>query len=268
MDADGKNKKMLMNEPGMYNRPSWSPDGEHVVFEYYESETRPMARHFFVVDKNGNNLTEITKSLPIDGSYIFIFDYDWSQDGTSIFFRAGTSQTFNVYKASLDGSLKVMATSTGLIIDWWNGTSFQTHENGRSLTWLRSDGSQSTLEVCQIGELGHEVGLGTSHKRSSSGNLVFGSSCSPSSGWMLYWANPDGTITDKLLDSPISGNNLHLFHMTWSPDDRFIAFVAIDDSPDFTDTLYVLDIAQARKDPSVEPLKMIGSYAPSWQPIP
>jgi TolB protein len=268
MDADGKNKKMLMNEPGVYLRPSWSPDGERIVFEYYESEARPMARHLFVVDKNGNHLTEMTGSLPIDGSDIFLFDYYWSQDGMSIFFTAGTSETFDIYKVGLDGSPTVMTKSTRPIIDWWNGITLQTNENGRSLNWLRSDGSKSTLEVCPNGDLGHDRGLGVVAQRSYSGNLVFGSSCSEDSGWMLYWANPDGTVTDKLLNSPISSDTVTLFSMTWSADDRFIAFVAVDDSPDLTDILYIFDIAQARKDPSVEPLKMTGSYGPSWQPTP
>jgi TolB protein len=271
MDADGKNKIVLMNEPGVYLRPSWSADGEHVAFEHFESNYESKATtipHLFVVDKNGNNLAEITGPRGRDGSAPFFLDYYWSQDGKSIFFMAGTRETIDIYKASLDGSLTVMTKSKRFIIDWWHGITLQTNENGRSLNWLRPDGSKSTLEVCPNGDLWHDQVLGVDYKRSYSGNLVFGSSCSPSSGWMLYWANPDGTITDKLLNSPISGDNITLFHMTWSPDDQFIAFVAMDDSPDLTDTLYVLDIVQARKDPSVQPLKMTGSYGPSWQPTP
>jgi hypothetical protein len=86
---------------------------------------------------------------------------------------------------------------------------------------------------------------------------------------MLYWANADGTLTNKLLNSPIASDKDNIFNMTWSADDRFVAFTLLDtDASDPMNTLYVLDIEQARTNPLVEPLKMEASYAPSWQPGP
>jgi Tol biopolymer transport system component len=71
------------------------------------------------------------------------------------------------------------------------------------------------------------------------------------------------------MDSLIPVRNDILFNIAWSPDDHFLAFVSLDsDSSNVTSTLYVLDVEQARNDPSVEPLKMEESYSPSWQPKP
>ncbi|HSK87781.1 MAG TPA: zf-HC2 domain-containing protein, partial [Anaerolineales bacterium] len=262
LDIHEKTSTALTKEPGAYLRPYWSPDGEHIAFVYYESEATSQARHLFVVDKSGNDLTELTESLRIDETYTFLWlNYYWSQDGTSIFFtteRTGSRET-TVYEAGLDGSLSIIASVTSGFVDWWDGTTLQQEGNSGTLTWLHSNGSQATLDLCQSGEAAVAA-----YKRSSHGNLVFGANCSLA-GWMLYWANPEGTITNKLLNSPISST---LFSMTWSPDDHFLAFVAMNlDPSNVTQTLYVLDVEQARKDPSIQPLKMESGSDPAWQPV-
>jgi hypothetical protein len=138
------------------------------------------------------------------------------------------------------------------------------------LTWLRADGSQSTLDICEENDqISSDQIVGIGYKRSNAGSLVVGSNCSASDGWMLYWANPDGTIANKLLNSPIGRDKDNIFNMTWSPDDHFIALVVTDFDPsNGNGTLYILDVEQARNDPFVEPLKMEESYSPSWQPKP
>jgi Tol biopolymer transport system component len=264
LNVNDKTSTLLTNEPGRYLSPSWSPDGEHIAFLYYESETRPLARHLFVVDKDGNNLTELTESLGIDETGISLdLNYFWSQDGTSVFFTAASTPETTVYQAGLDGSLTVMAKVSGQsLVDWWDGTTLLQEEDFRTLTWLRSDGSQATLELCPSSD---QVS-GLAHKRSDNGNLFFGTNCS-ATGWMFYWANPDGSTTDQLLNLGIPARNESLLKTTWSPDDRFIAFNTMDDSPAVTFTLYIVDAAKAREDPSTQPLKMTRSFGLSWQPV-
>lgn len=265
MDINDKTSSAVTNESGVYLRPAWSPDGEHIAFIYSGSESSSLPPRLFVIDKNGNHLTELTASLQIDES-LSILHYSWSREGTSIIFTAKDvrSGENTVYQASPDGSLTAMTSvASSFIVDWWDGTTLQQGENARTLIWLRPDGSETTLDLCQS----NDQVLGSTSERSYNGNLVFGANCS-ASGWMLYWANPDGTIANQLLDSPVSSNKENLFNMTWSPDDRFIAFVAMSlDPSDVTHTLYVLDVEQARNDPSIQPLKMEASYGPSWQPV-
>lgn len=268
LNLQEKTSLVLTSDPGAYLLPSWSPDGEHIVFLNYESESRPLIRHLFVIDKNGNNLAELTEPLRIEETNTSLaFQYHWSRDGASVFFEARSvaPQTPNstVYEASLDGSLTIKTQSEGFVIDWWEGTTLQQEQNARTLTWLRPDGSQSALEVCP----GTEQPLGTTFKRSKQGSLLFGANCS-ATGWKLYWANPDGTSTSKLTEGTIPARDDGLYAITWSPDDRFIAFLSMDsDSSTFVHTLYILDVEQARNDPSVPPLKMVESYGPAWQPV-
>jgi Tol biopolymer transport system component len=263
LDIDERTSTALTNEPGQYILPSWSPDGEHIAFISTPSDRS--FQQIFVVDKYGNDLAHLTETLTT--SEIFVFgDYSWSQDGISITFSThshGQGGYSSAYEASLDGSLTVLARTDTLMVDWWNGTALQHDPDGKILTWLRSDSSQSALNLCQ----GDDQIRGIAYRRSQDGNLAFGSNCS-GSGWMFYWANSDGTIIHQLLDAPISGDEDSLFNLTWSPDDQYLAFIGLDTaSPDVTETLYVLDVAKAREDPSTQPLKMMHSFGISWQPI-
>jgi len=71
-----------------------------------------------------------------------------------------------------------------------------------------------------------------------------------------------------LLNSPTSTEHENLFYLTWSPDDQYLAFVNLDTtSPDVTETLYVLDVAKAREDPSIQPVIIPNGFGPSWQPV-
>jgi hypothetical protein len=85
---------------------------------------------------------------------------------------------------------------------------------------------------------------------------------------MLYWSNPDGTTIKQLPKLPIPLEEDILFHLTWSPDDRYLALVGVDTDPPYvTGTLYVLDVPKAREDASIQPVKITGG-SPSWQPGP
>ncbi len=264
LDISNKSSTMLTREPGNYILPSWSPAGKHVAFV---GDTDRIYRDLFLVDIDGTQLIRLTENL--QAGEVFLFDYDWSEDGTSLFLTTSRNEQSRthistVYEAHMDGSLSLAAEVTDrLIVDWWNGVAVLQQEEPR-LSWLRLDGSTSPLDVCQAGS--HK--LGTAHKRSQSGDMAFASNCSDS-GWMLFWANSDGTTTDQLLDFPVAGEEEILFQLNWSPDDRYLAFVSSSiAAAEVTSTLYVLDVEKAREDPSIQPLKMTNSSGLSWQPSP
>ncbi len=71
MDADGKDKRLLKNEGGVF--PSWSPDGKRIVYAYGQ---------IYVMDADGRNSEQLThdvgfKRMP-----------SWSPDGRSIAYMA------------------------------------------------------------------------------------------------------------------------------------------------------------------------------------
>jgi len=261
MAIDGDNITTLTNEPDEYYLPSWSPDGNYVAFV---TDTGRAPKNLFIVDSDGNHLTEVTKDL--NPGEVFSFDYEWSPDDSSLFFPTNK----NLYRYTADGIVAVITGDVdNQIIDWWNGGAIRVELGEERLNWIRSDGSQSTLALCE--EIGSRFGIGPMlaivDKQSKRGNLVFGMNCS-TIGWKFYWANSDGTIIHPLLSSPLALGNASVSNLSWSADDRYLTFVSLDmDSPDFNETLYVLDIAKAQDDPSAQPLKMTSSFGASWQPI-
>ena len=267
IDITDKSIKTLTSEPGQYLQPSWSPDGRYIAFT---SDPGRIPQDLFVIGTDGNGLTKLTEDLP-SGEF-FLFDFEWSQDGTSLFFTTNRNHqvfqkatyTSTVYEARMDGSVAIAAQVTDRrILHWWNGvTLLDNAEN--NLVWLRADGSESKLELCPS----DAETLAVAHERSHTGNLVVGFYCS-TSGWMLYWSNSDGMTIEQLPKLPIPLDEDILFHLTWSPDDQYLAFVGVDTDPPYvTGTLYVLDVATAREDASIQPVKIMGGVSPSWQPMP
>ncbi len=272
MDADGKNKIQLGQTPDIYGAPSWSPDGEHIAFSLVEPGEDRDKDHIYIIDAEGNKLTNVTNLLPED-EVLMSWNFPWAADGGSIFFVAGRyawenyNSRYAVYEASLDGNTltEIFATSDR-IDDWWDGTAFIQGFNGpQSLVWVRSDGTISTLkpfENCQTRDT-----MGSTSRRSSNGSLLFAAHCNDGDLW-LYWANPDGSIAKQLLESPIFAKGGSLVDISWSPDDAFIAFTVA--FPDKTE-MYVLNVNDAINNPSIQPEKyVVGgpgfiSYNISWQ---
>jgi hypothetical protein len=129
--------------------------------------------------------------------------------------------------------------------------------------WTRSDGSDSQVELCKKSS----DMRGMAFERSHTGNLVFGFDCMPD-GWMLYWIPPEATTAEPLLDRIVPYQQDSLFGLNFSSDERHIAFVTLDStSVDLTETLYIVDVAKAREDPSTQPLRLENSFGQDWQPI-
>ncbi|NOT02986.1 MAG: hypothetical protein HOP27_00140 [Anaerolineales bacterium] len=288
IDANGENKKPLVNEAGKYSSPSWSPDGKQIAFIVFENSVT----RIYSTDADGNNLTNVTKILPSDET-LYPVNYSWSRDGQSISFIAsnwnsllggggsGENYKWTAYEASLDGNTLITnAKADSQIGGYWDGTYFLSGSaivsSSPAFTWVRSDGTITTanpIENCH-NLLDSNTGGYSSYKQSSNGNVVIGAYCPNGDKW-LFWANSTGTVR-SLLNSPIhvegtTSNAMHLWapsDFIWSPDDKYIAFNIF--SLGKTD-MYIVNVNESLKDPSIQPFQIaIGNgslyYSPSWQP--
>ncbi len=95
MDADGSNRYELPNLDliDAYT-PSWSPDGNKIVFEGYDGEYS----NIFTADIDGSNIYNLT-NYNISGSSPM-----WSPDGSKIIFEAYFNGAPSIYVMDTDGS--------------------------------------------------------------------------------------------------------------------------------------------------------------------
>jgi Tol biopolymer transport system component len=275
--VDGQNKTPLAEVPPVYSYPSWSPDGKHVAFV---SDSR-----LYVVDSTGNNLTEITKWLP-PGEAMDSYNpsnYYWTPDGQSIIFitsnvdsivaknQGGDSNeafSWKVYQASLDNPALTLDVKTHSPIGgWWQGNYFVTpFVDVRGWTWVGSDGKVNSLDPFKnCKELS---GGAYRFTTSSSGNVVIGAMC-PNGDWWLHKVSPKGVMA-PLMEFPIPTVQGSMERLSWSQDDKFIAFNLTSNGKT---EMYLVNVIEALKDPSIKPVQVSkGSGTeinlPVWQPQP
>lgn len=270
IDINAKDKLPLVNEPNMYHAISWSPDGQHIAFIANDPQN-PNVLRLYIVNADGSNRRDITKSLQAN-ERLDNFSYDWSTDGQSIFFIvykhiSEGNDRWIAYEAGVDGETLIeRATSSTPMDSWRDGTSFVTGFDSSLLTWLRSDGTYSTLKPLENCHTAHDSYYGFVARRSFNGNFIIGVDC-PNDDLWFYWANSDGTYIKQLFDSPMPVKDGGLNDIVWSPDSKYIAVNVYSAGATYT---YVVNVEESLKDSSALP-DPIGrgaiGYSVSWQPI-
>lgn len=84
----------LVEEPGRYTDPAWSPDGRRIAFASSIRE----GWHLWLVNADGTNLTRLTHE------HISPFAPAWSPDGRQIAFHSYRDHNGNIYVMDADGS--------------------------------------------------------------------------------------------------------------------------------------------------------------------
>lgn len=274
LDMNNGNVVMLASGSVQFNNLAWSPDGQFVGYVLNDSPTpdATFVTGIYVVDSAGKTRMAINGLLPQTDSVYSPFYY-WSRDGGSVIFIAhrhldeGKDQWI-AYEAVVTGQQLIeRATSSTIMDDWWEGTSFIHGMDLYTLTWLRSDGTFNTFKPLEICDLTIEASYGFLARRSPNGSQVFNVYCPDKEMW-FYYASADGTVIKRLMDSPIPSitPDNSVTSLTWSSDDRFIAATQV--SPTKS-SLYILNV----ENPSNQPVEIVTSDGefytiPSWRPAP
>ncbi|MBM3705966.1 MAG: hypothetical protein FJW66_05515, partial [Actinobacteria bacterium] len=102
IDFNGQNKTMISKPGGRYRVPKYSIDGEKIVLQGYDDNGKPQV---FIMDKNGENVTQLTNSP--EGAGIPIF----SPDNKHIVYNSRINGYEQIFIMGLDGSGKTQLTN-------------------------------------------------------------------------------------------------------------------------------------------------------------
>jgi TolB protein len=265
MEANGRNGLPLVYPPENYSSISWSPDGSHIAYIVLSEDTEPQIH---VIDTSGNNTVIITDALPA-GEVLYSWKYSWTQNGRAISFVAhrhideGQDQ-WVAYEAGVNGDRLVeKATSSTPMHSWEDGTAFIQGFDLSTLTWLRSDGTFSELDLLENCQPASNAQGGFLAQRSAVGSLLIGITC-PNNDLWFYRSNPDGTEVNLLPASQVVAPG-GLNGIFWSPADRY---ATLNISASGITSLYVLDVENG----SILTTIPIGGgdlfHNISWQPMP
>ncbi len=96
MNIDGSDQKQITftNDNGY---PSWSPDGEKIVF--HSERSNPGVYNIYIINADGTGLKKITYSTSPDTNLY----PTWSSDGSKIYFNGRRSGTEYIFIADSDG---------------------------------------------------------------------------------------------------------------------------------------------------------------------
>ena len=123
MNADGSGRTRLTDNSASDDAPSWSPTGQHIVFD----SDRDGNREIYVMSADGSEEMRLTNDPAPD------FFASWSPDGRSIAFSSGRDdpESLNIYLMNTDGSGQTRLTNNPAW-DWAPSWS----PDGRSLAFV------------------------------------------------------------------------------------------------------------------------------------
>jgi Tol biopolymer transport system component len=113
MDPDGGNREAIAEATSYFGHglsisPSWSPDGERIV---YSTENDGHRHDLFIVDHDGTDLTQLTDS-PRRSEYAPLFSPDGSEVAFTRTLAAPFRQTSDLFLLGADGSGFMRLTDT------------------------------------------------------------------------------------------------------------------------------------------------------------
>ena len=241
----------LTRDPGSYFFPSWSPDGQKIVFVQSESEKQSYGP-IYIMDADGRQRVQLTEEL---GRYIY---FKWSPDGRRIAFQKYHGGDWDICVMDADGSNLDNLTDHPERDEspMWSpdGTRilFSSNRNGNSDIYAMDvDGSN-------LVNLTDHPGIDGLPRWSPDGTRIAFSS-NRNDIYDIYVMDADSSNLVSLTDG-----SAPVITPVWSPDGKYIAYIRAE--PDRTESIYIMD-ADGTHPTKVKGLDFSNwKFDPVWSP--
>jgi len=243
MNLDRTALVRLTSDPGDDQDPSWSPDGERIVFTRGEGE----ARDVYVINADGTGETRLTTSPEGEDRPAF------SADGSKIrFLRYVDPDFFDIYEMDADGAnARRLWHQDGA---WAAGPAWSPQD--RFVYFNLDTSGGGTIDIGRLDtttgaltRLSPSPGDDSTFAISRDGSTIVFQSDRPPAG--LFLMDIDGSNVRHLFGDWSKGRGV-----SWAPDGRHIAF------EDEDGWLSLLDLD------GTDPIRWTQGLAPAWRPTP
>lgn len=256
MRPDGSGMRQLTNMNGPSVQPSWSPDGERIVFSSYNQHTS-IGPALWVMNADGSDLRplhdfepETDRTSALNGN-----NPRWSPDGTKIAFdlcvNCQISTNYAIFVFDLESEELIQLTEepaghSSTYPDWSpDGTRIAFTANRdyvdadtlrfrQDLYVMDADGSNQVRIT--------ETGFARNSVWSPIDNIIAFRSSSSSLG--LFKVDIQSGDLDKIEEN--SSENTQLFPMAWSPDGEKLLITARDLNYPRDNSLFILDLSDIK----------------------
>lgn len=216
--------RLELDTSGLYESPSWSPDGQFLAYsrtEFILPGLNPSSAEIYVIDLTTGQLTQVTNNNEID------LEPDWSSDGTSIVF----------IRRSIDYPKKmwiVIMESDGsdqrVLLECPKGCGSPVWSPDGALIAFVMNADDDSWPIWLIKPDGTDL-----RRIESQWHITGEPDWSPSSDWLAYncsnaserWTDADLCVLDLATgEESILLMNEGPKNPNWSPDDTYILFSA------------------------------------------